>query len=130
MRRLGAKKTINRCVRGTVQNKLKRNERKSVQLRKPLCLPSSSGPWPWLPPLEGREWALAAALLSGMRHRGLDPNVVSYSAAISACERRCPWVSALGGPGATGGVSVARGARRSPEVVGIHRGFDRSAQEP
>ena len=40
---------------------------------------------------QAEEWARALALLDEMRAAGLEPNVVSYSAAMVACERDARW---------------------------------------
>ena len=37
------------------------------------------------------QWAFALRLLDEMRERGVEPNVVTYNAAISACKKGAQW---------------------------------------
>ena len=45
---------------------------------------------------KGKQWEGALGLLQEMVHQLLTPNVVSWSAAISACEKGKQWEGALG----------------------------------
>jgi len=44
---------------------------------------------------EGSQWQQALELLAEMQAQGLEPDVITYSAAISACEKAEQWERAL-----------------------------------
>ena len=46
--------------------------------------------------MTGQQWEQALSLLQEMGRSQLQPDVVSYSAAISACEKGQQWEQALG----------------------------------
>ena len=45
---------------------------------------------------KGERWQQALGMLSNMQHWQVEPDEISYSAALSACEKPLQWQQALG----------------------------------
>eukprot|EP00972_Heterocapsa_arctica_P096162 14186994-Heterocapsa_arctica.AAC.1 len=46
----------------------------------------------------GREWGLALDMLGAARGRGIEPDIMTYSASISSCAKGGAWLQAIQSP--------------------------------
>ena len=63
-------------------HRIKRGHFRFIAIRQKLCF-------------KGKQWQEALRLFNGMKKNGITPDVITYSATISACEKGGQWQEAL-----------------------------------